>query len=77
MSENHLDHLLRISLDGPPLKDWDASATIPLWWNDKQRRQVNDNRAAPKKKVPDPALAGETDSESYVLDLDDWDDFIN
>ncbi len=72
MSENHLDDILRISVDGPPLKDWDAGATIRLWWNDKQRRQVNDKRAAPKKKH---GTVAQADTE-YILDLDDWDNFI-
>jgi hypothetical protein len=47
LNEDHLDDLLRISVDGPPLTKWDAGGAINLWWRDKQRRQVNDKKAAP------------------------------
>lgn len=37
LSENHLDDLLRIAVDSPPLSQWDASGAIQLWWKDRQR----------------------------------------
>lgn len=37
LSEDHLDDLMRISVDGPPLSQWDATPSVHLWWKDKQR----------------------------------------
>ncbi len=72
LSENHLDDLLRISVDGPPASEWNATNAVRLWWSDKQRRQVDDTRKAPRRlETPD----GEC-SDTYELNLDDWDSFI-
>ena len=38
LSENTLDNLLRIQLDGPDLVDWDPKCAIELWGKDKVRR---------------------------------------
>ena len=78
LSEDHLDDLLRISVDGPPLKKWDAGGAINLWWREKQRRQVNDKRAAPKRKQkPDTAESlSESESKTELGLLDCWESFI-
>ena len=47
LSEDHLDHRVRITVDGAPLTEWNASAAMQLWWKDRCRRQVADTRAAP------------------------------
>ena len=36
LSENTLDHLVRITVDGPPLAQWDATVVVQLWWRSKQ-----------------------------------------
>ena len=72
LTEDTLDHLLRITVDGPPLAQWDASDAVHLWWKGKQRRQVEDTRAAPT-----PSTSHTKDNEStYTLDLEDWDTFV-
>ena len=43
LSEDRLDELVRIAIDGLPLKQWDASLAIKLWWSDKQRRPQSDS----------------------------------
>ena len=73
LSEDHLDHLVRIKVDGPPLAEWDASAAVQLWWRDKTCRQVADTRAAPQTSSSQVDLS---ESESYTLNLDDWESFI-
>ena len=50
LSEQHLDDVLRIMVEAPPLSQWDSSRAVQLWWRDKQRRSVSDTRKAPKKK---------------------------
>ena len=47
LSEDTLDHLVCITIDGPPLAQWDASDAVHLWWRSKQRRQIQYTRAAP------------------------------
>ena len=72
LGEGQLDNLLRIAVDSPPLSDWDPSGAVQLWWEAKQCRTVQDTRAPPRRHQK------ETDSttESYQLDLSDWDKFI-
>ena len=36
LSEDHLDDLLRITVDGPPLKEWDSHRAARLWWKAKK-----------------------------------------
>ena len=74
LSEDSLDHLVRITIDGPPLAQWDATDAIRLWWRSKQRRQVQDTRAAPG---PSTSRSEDTDTtEAYILNLEDWDTFV-
>ena len=73
LSEDHLDHLVRIKADGPPLAEWDASAAVQLWWKDKTRRQVADTRTAPQTSSSQVDLS---ESEPYTLNLDNWESFI-
>ena len=37
LGEDHLDDLMCITIDGPPLSQWNASQAVTLWWKDKQR----------------------------------------
>ena len=48
LSENRLDDLIRIAVEGPPLSQWDATGAVHLWWKDKQRRNIGDTRAPPR-----------------------------
>ena len=49
LSEDHLDDLLKVSVDGPLLQNWDSTSAVRLWLEDKQRRQVGDRTASPGK----------------------------
>ena len=75
LNEDHLDNLVRITTDGPPLAEWDATAAVQLWWNDKTRQQVGDTRRAPQKKSSN-SQGDSIESESCTLSLDDWESFI-
>ena len=37
LSEERLDDVIRIGVDGVALCDWDPTNAIQLWWCDKQR----------------------------------------
>ena len=53
LSEDHLDDLLRISVDGPPLNLWDATPSVHLWWKDKQRRVGGNKTDCPSTSTSD------------------------
>eukprot|EP00117_Sycon_ciliatum_P027154 scpid90294/ scgid22121/ len=73
LSEDRLDALVRIAVEGPPAADWQSGEAVSLWWSDKCRRTVRDNRApaASARSQPEPS----DDSDQYQLDLEDWDNF--
>ena len=50
LGENQLDSLLRIAT-APPLSQWDATRAVELWWSNNTRRNVEDIRAPPMKKL--------------------------
>ena len=77
LSEEYLDDVVRIMVEGPPLSQWDSSGAIQLWWKDKQRRSVADVRKAPvtkNKKNRDESIDGYTPSSS--VNLEDWDNLL-
>ena len=74
LSEDRLDHLVRITIDGPPLAQWDATDAVRLWWKSKQRRQVRDTRAPPRHSTSRSEPTEHT--EPYTLNLEDWDTFV-
>ena len=37
-SDNHLDDLMKISVDGPPMSKWNSDGAVPLWWTNEQRQ---------------------------------------
>lgn len=74
LGEDKLDHLIRIAVDGPPFNQWDATDAVHLWWKSKQRRQVQDSRAAPTCSTK--PSCEDTETEIYSLNIDDWDTFV-
>ena len=75
LGEDRLDSLLRIATSAPPLSQWDPTHAVELWWNDKKRRNVEDTRAPPKKRLH--AEKEDTDAESSTTcTLDDWEEWV-
>ncbi len=74
LSEDHLDDLLRIVIDGPPLCEWDAEKAIQLWWKDKRRRSVGDHRKPPTKIQQ--SESSESDTSEQELTTDQWENFV-
>ena len=79
LGENRLDSLLRISTTAPPLSQWDATRAVELWWSNKTRRNVEDIRAPPTKKLHIDANRESAGTEStsstssaITLDWEDW-----
>ncbi len=51
LSENHIDDLLTVSVDGPPLDKWQATSAIELWWKSKQRRSESQYTTKVRKSL--------------------------
>ena len=51
LSNDTLDDLLLLTVDGVPLADFNPDAAIDIWWNDKQRRP-NQKKRNPYKQIP-------------------------
>ena len=73
LSEDHLDDLLRISVDGPPASEWDATNAVRLWWSSKQRRQVGDTQTASTPRQVEASTSSDSQFDSAYLNLEDWD----
>ena len=77
LGEDHLDDLMRIAIDGPPLPLWDASGAINLWWKDKLHRQISDRRATPRPSHSNTSVVNiDDDDSSDELNLEDWESFV-
>jgi hypothetical protein len=50
MSRDRLDSLLRISEEGPSVKDYDPTAAIERWYGQKKRRSGFGGHAYPEKR---------------------------
>ena len=75
LSEDRLHELVCISIDGLPLKQWDASLAIKLWWNDKLRRPQSESES--QGVVTDaPEFSSERETAGSTFDLGDWDEFF-
>ena len=49
LSENRLDQLVRISVDDPPIQNWDSSSALDIWYKGKTRRITATTRASTSK----------------------------
>ena len=68
LSEDHLDDLMHISVDGHPLSQWDAAPSVHLWWKDKQRRVLVGGNKPDCTSVS--SSSSSTDSEGTLTPLD-------
>ena len=73
---DHLDDLMCITIDGPPLSQWNVSQAVTLWWKDKQRRQVADKRVIVKPTSSSVVELESDHSSEDEFDLEDWESFI-
>lgn len=74
LNEDTLDQLVRITIEGPPLSQWNASGAISLWLADKRRR-LNQSTSS-TQQVTQANSHFESHSESQTL-LDDWQTWMN
>ena len=69
LSENRLDQLVRINVDGPPIQDWDSSSALDIWYKEKTRRITASTRASTSKRQSE----NEDDQElDDTFSLDEW-----
>ena len=74
LSEDHLDDLMRISVDGPPLSQWDATPSVHLWWKDKQRR-VGGHKPDRASTSSSSSSSSNTNEHPLTLDFSELDFF--
>ena len=70
LSNESLDDLLMLSIEGPPLKEYCPDTAVDLWWAAKTRR-IHQN---PRKKYKKRVQAGQSSTESSSDDDEDSDD---
>ena len=75
LSNESLDDLLMLSINGPPLKEFCPDAAIDLWWKDKLRRPQQHLRKeyAPRTSQEE---STEVEGEEETDMLTDWDDWM-
>ena len=67
---------MRITIDGPPLSQWNPSQAVTLWWKDKQSRQVADKRVTPTSSSSVVETVESDYSSEDEFNLEDWESFI-
>ena len=80
MSNETLDDLLAINIDGVSVEDFDADHSIILWWKSKTRRPNQQPRKTYKRsRCEDQDIHSSTDTDSGSSDdvLRDWDNWID
>ena len=76
LSENTLDNLLRIQLDGPDLVDWDSKCAIELWWKDKVRRIRFESQESTSTDTEQQDQVQIVSNDSNIS-LEDWETWLN
>ena len=72
LSEDTLDQLVCISVEGPPLSQWNASGAISKWLSDKHRRLNQRPKELTTSAQAATQAHSSTDSDIQILDLEDW-----
>lgn len=78
LKQDHLDDLLRIKIEGPPLDEWRSEDAIQLWWQAKTRRvnRGSDTQAPRSSRAPT-TIEETPESHEFQLTFDDWDSWLN
>lgn len=77
ITENTLDDLVRINVEGPSLSDWDPTDAMQLWWRDKARR-VNQRDSASTSSSSDlrTSPTPEREPRQDIFDWEEWEQLI-
>ena len=80
LSNESLDDLLLLSIEGPPMKEFSPDAAIDLWWKEKLRRPHQNPRRKYKKRsglnLPEVDSSSEESDEEEDL-LAQWDAWMS
>ena len=69
LSENWLDQLVRINVDGPPMEKWDPSSALEIWYKEKCRRVTASTRASTSHVTESEEME---DDQSEPFFLGEW-----
>jgi len=75
LSEDRLDQLVRINVEGPPLEKWDASSALELWYKEKSRRLTASSRATSTTGHASNDQPKDKD-DSHSFSLDEWKEWV-
>ena len=73
--EDRIDQLMRISVEGPPLSQWDSTGAVDLWWKDKIRRVPKNDYHKTSTSESKSTNHQELDSDNVTIE--DWDTWLN
>ena len=74
LKQDQLDNLLRIRIEGPPLKEWNSERAVQLWWEDKSYR-VNRSDVQATRSSRTSSTASES-NEEFSWMFDDWETWL-
>ena len=75
LSENRLDQLVKINVEGSPLEKWDASSAIELWYKEKSRRLTASSRTTSTTGHTSEDQPKDKD-DSHSFSLDEWKEWV-
>jgi len=79
LSEDRLDQLVRIKVDGPPLEKWDAANTLGIWYKEKSRRSSATPRLSTSNASKQLSVSGDVHDEDHgsePFSMDEWDQWL-
>ena len=68
LSEDRLDQLVRIKVDGPPVEKWDASDSLNVWYKEKSRTVTTTSRVSTSNASAHQSASGDDESEPFSMD---------
>ena len=74
LSDNTLDNLLLVQLDGPDLAEWNPKCAIELRWKDKVRRIRFESQ---ESTSTDTEQQDQVQIVSNNISLEDWETWLN
>lgn len=76
LTEDRLDQLIQIGVDGPTSNKWDSSNAINDWYNDKTRRVTASTRDSSGSSIVQDSDGEDEYQQGQMFSLDNWKEWI-
>ena len=73
LSQNWLDQLVRINVDGPAMKKWNSSSALEIWYKEKCRRVTASTQASTSHVTESEEVK---DDQSAPFSLGEWKEWV-